>query len=264
MRINLISLYFLQRVAPVCKSFYSSRATSTKQFFVRMNPFRSMPRKIRGWKTALTASVNSARICCSILTMPFSFDWLTARPTFVIRRNCFDLTSLKKIYCWDQERILIDFKGSQVVNCTICCIGDLRTVEIRFYCTGFGFWLDAEDFLYEECVRTMNRYSFFYEKNVLYPHHKEWEWPNSNFFRILSMARIMSTTGIIGIRFGFWILLCIQYYGSRIKWFLFSTVWCPHTKQEPFNSASVIGPIPTHSGRSFFSKNGAKTSLAEF
>ena len=41
-----------------------------------------------------------------------------------------------------------------------CCIGDLHTVETRFYCMGFGFELDTTDFLYKECVIRMNRYSF--------------------------------------------------------------------------------------------------------
>ena len=57
------------------------------------------------------------------------------------------------------------------------CIGDLHTVETRFYCTGFGFGLDTTDFLYKECVIRMNRYSLFPKKKELYPRHKEWPNP---------------------------------------------------------------------------------------
>ena len=50
------------------------------------------------------------------------------------------------------------------MNCIICCIGDLHTVETRFYFMGFGFELDTTDFLYKECDMRMNRYNFFPKK----------------------------------------------------------------------------------------------------
>ena len=45
-----------------------------------------------------------------------------------------------------------------------CCIGNLHTVETRFYCMGFGFELDTTDFLYKECVIRKIQYNFFPKK----------------------------------------------------------------------------------------------------